>query len=165
MAVEGIFSVLRSTMNGLSMQMKRMNAISENIANAERSPDANNNVYKKQVVVNTNRNRGTHGSFADHFRLRMRGSRTGHIIGNGTTQSGAARRQEAESRFETREIEQTKLVYNPAHPQADENGYIRLPDISVVEEMVDLVSASRSYEANISVMTAAKQMAKRALNI
>ena len=58
-----------------------------------------------------------------------------------------------------------KLQFDPNHPQADENGYVKMPDINMVEEMVDLISASRTYEANVTVINAAKQMAKRALEI
>ena len=57
------------------------------------------------------------------------------------------------------------LVFKPEHPQADENGYVRMPKINVIEEMVDLISATRTYEANVSVMNAAKNIAKRSLEI
>ena len=165
MAMDGIFSVFRSTLNGLSHQMKRMNSISENIANAERSPDSENNVYRKKVVINTSRNGNQRNSFADHFRLKIRSTRAGHIAGNSTRRSTIGQQQAAQPSFKMIEVEDHKLVYNPTHPQADKNGYVRMPNISVIEEMIDLISASRAYEANISVMNAAKQIAKRALNI
>ena len=63
------------------------------------------------------------------------------------------------------EVKGEKLVYNPGHPRADENGYVRMPNVNVVEEMVDLISSSRAYEANTTVLDAAKRMAKNALNI
>ena len=66
---------------------------------------------------------------------------------------------------EVKEIKGEKLVYNPGHPRADENGYVHMPNVNVVEEMVDLVSTSRTYEANVTVLDAAKKMAKHALNI
>ncbi len=58
-----------------------------------------------------------------------------------------------------------KLVFNPNHPQADDKGYVKMPDINMVEEMVDLISVSRSYEANVTVIDAAKQMAKKTFEI
>ena len=58
-----------------------------------------------------------------------------------------------------------RLVYDPQHPLADENGYVRVPDINPVEEMVSLVSATRTYEANVAVMNAAKLIAKKSLEI
>jgi flagellar basal-body rod protein FlgC len=58
-----------------------------------------------------------------------------------------------------------KMVYEPGHPDADSNGYVLLPNVNVVEEMVDLVSATRAYEANIAAITAGKSMAAAALEI
>jgi flagellar basal-body rod protein FlgC len=58
-----------------------------------------------------------------------------------------------------------KLVYDPGHPDADAKGYVALPNVNVVEEMVDMVSATRAYESNIAAITAAKTMAQAALEI
>ena len=58
-----------------------------------------------------------------------------------------------------------RLEYNPAHPDADEQGYVRLPNVNVVTEMVDMISASRAYEANMTALNAAKSMALKALEI
>ena len=63
------------------------------------------------------------------------------------------------------EFEGDKLIYDPRHPMADKNGYIRLPNVNMVEEMVDLIQASRAYEANVSMMTAIKNMANKAMEI
>ena len=57
------------------------------------------------------------------------------------------------------------VVYDPKHPDADANGYVTYPDINVVDEMVDLISASRAFDANVTVINAAKQMITRALDI
>ena len=58
-----------------------------------------------------------------------------------------------------------KLVYEPGHPDADENGYVKMPNVDVVKEMVDLISAQRSYDANITAMNASKSMLMKALEI
>lgn len=58
-----------------------------------------------------------------------------------------------------------KVIYDPSHPDADENGYVLMPNVDVVEEMVDMVSATRSYEANVTVIDAAKNMAMRSIDI
>jgi flagellar basal-body rod protein FlgC len=58
-----------------------------------------------------------------------------------------------------------RLVYDPAHPDAREDGYVVLPDINVVTEMVDMIAASRAYEANVTAMNASKDMIMRALDI
>jgi len=56
-------------------------------------------------------------------------------------------------------------VYDPSHPDADESGYVVLPDINIITEMVDMIAASRAYEANVTVINAAKDMITRALDI
>ncbi|MGG6432062.1 flagellar basal body rod protein FlgC [Anoxybacillus sp. D401a] len=58
-----------------------------------------------------------------------------------------------------------KLVYDPSHPDADENGYVKLPNVDPLKEMVDLMSATRSYEANVTVLNATKGMLMKALEI
>ena len=59
----------------------------------------------------------------------------------------------------------TKIIYDPSHPDADENGYVELPNINVVEEMVNMVNASRAYEANITIAQTTKTMIQSAINI
>ena len=59
----------------------------------------------------------------------------------------------------------TKIVYDPSHPDADENGYVELPNVNVVEEMVNMVNASRAYEANITLAQTTKTMIQSAINI
>ena len=58
-----------------------------------------------------------------------------------------------------------KLVYQPEHPDADEDGYVRMPNVDLLKEMVDMISASRSYEANVTVLNASKGMLMKALEI
>lgn len=59
----------------------------------------------------------------------------------------------------------TRFVYDPNHPDADENGYVELPNVNVVEEMVNMVNASRAYEANVTIAQTAKAMIQSAINI
>ena len=59
----------------------------------------------------------------------------------------------------------TKIVYDPNHPDADENGYVELPNVNVVEEMVNMVNASRAYEANVTIAQTTKTMIQSAINI
>ena len=67
--------------------------------------------------------------------------------------------------YEVIELDEVNKIYDPENPLAGEDGYVVMPKINTVEEMVDLVSASRNYEANISVLTASKNMAKKAMDI
>ncbi|MFQ6604298.1 MAG: flagellar basal body rod protein FlgC [Fidelibacterota bacterium] len=162
----GIFSSLRTTLAGLSSQMKKLNVISENIANAEKLPDENGKVYhRKTVVVSGNPAPATgRSNFGSQMALALRQTKGSHIRHKHNAGSGLQTENQADS-FKVVEMKGDKKVYDPSHPKADENGYVTMPNINTVEEMVDLVSASRLYEANISVMRAAKGMAKKALEI
>jgi len=93
--------------------------------------------------------------------MKLRKTRTAHI------QPGTeiAKTLKNSSDFKVIEHKGEKLVFNPNHPQADEKGYVKMPDVNMVEEMVDLIATSRSYEANVTVIEAAKQMAKRTFEI
>lgn len=163
MKPEGVFSSLRITMSGLSAQMKRLNVISENIANAEKVADDNGNIYHRKRVVITAQEKYRTRSFGEQMSLSMKKTNDSHLIGGGVRSSRLSKPDT--SSFEIIEEKGERLIFDPAHPKADENGYIRMPNVSTVEEMVDLVSASRLYEANVSVLKAAKQMAKKALEI
>jgi len=61
---------------------------------------------------------------------------------------------------EAEDMSDFKLIHNPTHPDADENGYVKMPNVNIVTEMVDMMSASRAYEANITVINAQKEMAQ-----
>lgn len=164
MKVSGIFSAIKTSVAGLSGQLKRMEVISENIANAQSAPDANGNVYQKKVVVADGSERSRQSRFDDQLKLKMRTSEKGHLpsAGNGISKKQAG---SAKDRLKVEEIPGEQLIYNPGHPRADENGFVKMPNVNVIEEMVDLISVSRTYEANVTVLNAAKQMAKKALEI
>ncbi|HDY75623.1 MAG TPA: flagellar basal body rod protein FlgC [Candidatus Marinimicrobia bacterium] len=163
MEVRGIFSTLRTTLTGMSAQMKRMNIISENIANAEKMPDENGNIYKRKVVVQNSVNAGPSGSFGDQMRLRLRRSNGAHF-GNSSKDYSFSGKPNTDT-IEVKEINDIKTVFDPGHPLADIDGFVKMPNVNMIEEMVDMVAASRNYEANVSVMTAAKNMAKKAMEI
>ncbi len=161
----GILSSLRTTLTGLSAQMKKLNVISENIANAEKIPDENGNVYHRKTVVMTAipSGKSSSPSFGNQLSLALRQTKGTHIRHRNSF--GGPRGGDSSSGYKVVETKGERNVYDPSHPRADENGYVKMPNVNTVEEMVDLVSASRLYEANISVMRAAKGMAKKALEI
>lgn len=133
--------------SALTAQRFRMDVISENIANAEVTRTENGQPYRRRVVVMGERPNTK--SFAEHLNNNLNLN-----IGNGVRI--------------TRVIEDPrsfKLVHNPLHPDADENGYVRYPNVEIVTEMIDLMSASRSYEANITAFNTIKNMALKSLEI
>jgi flagellar basal-body rod protein FlgC len=137
--------------SALTAQRLRMDVISSNIANAEttRANFVNGRYepYKRKMVVME-----PMSSFSEILDARLNGAASGGSLG-----VKAARIVEDNS--------PAKLVYNPTHPDADENGYVKMPNVDIMKEMVDMISASRSYEANVTALNATKGMFVKALEI
>ena len=138
--------------SGLTAQRLRMDTIANNMANAETTRVANRpGPYRRQVVLFEARQQPTGGKFASILKNNLQSAGTGvrvHQIKELDDNDSAFRR-----------------VYEPSHPDADENGYVTYPNVNIVEEMVNIISATRSYEANAKVIEATKSMATRALDI
>lgn len=146
------FSALETSASGLTAERLRMDVISNNIANANTTRTADGGPYRRQVVV-----LGSRPSFAAELRNAMGEPVTtdkADEVGRGVRVVQVAQDQRP-----------FKLKYDPTHPDADANGYVRLPNVETVTEMVDLISASRAYEANVTAMNAFKSMVTTALQI
>ncbi|MHA6484405.1 flagellar basal body rod protein FlgC [Paenibacillus sp. strain BS8-2] len=136
--------------SALTAQRMRMDVISSNIANAETTRGSYVNgkfePYKRKLVVLEPNQQ----SFSSMLSQQMGGKEK---------VSGV--------RVSRIEEDQTpnKLVYNPSHPDADENGYVHMPNVDVAKEMVDMIAASRAYEANVTAINATKAMFVKALEI
>ena len=138
-------SALDISGSALTAQKLRMDIISQNLANANTTRTEDGGPYIRQTVVLTPADvNGT--------------SAAGSISGTGGAQ-GVSVSQIVE------DTEGLKYVYDPTHPDADENGYVAMPNVDTVKEMIDMISATRSYEANITAFNAVKQMAANALDI
>lgn len=145
-----IFKGLNISASALTAQRFRMDVISSNIANAEttrgRLVDGQWVPYRRKMVVME----PNQPAFADVFQAQLSGGQTSPGV-------KVTRVVEDPSEF--------RRVYNPEHPDADENGYVLMPNVDIVKEMVDMISATRSYEANITALNATKAMYTKALEI
>jgi len=137
----GIFDALDISASGLIAERTRMDVTSQNLANAQSSG------YKRQDVV-----------------LRESGGGFANVLGKAIGASGDSPRGVEVAEVTTDQAEQRR-VYDPGHPDADAQGYVRLPNVNAVSEMTDLISASRAYEANVTAMNTAKQMFSKTLEI
>jgi flagellar basal-body rod protein FlgC len=137
----GLFDALDISASGLIAERTRMDVTSQNLANAQSSG------YKRQDVV-----------------LREAGGGFANVLGKAIGASGDSRRGVEVAEVTTDQAEQRR-VYDPGHPDADAQGYVRLPNVNAVSEMTDLISASRAYEANVTAMNTAKQMFSKTLEI
>jgi len=137
----GLFDALDISASGLIAERTRMDVTSHNLANAQSSG------YKRQDVV-----------------LRESGGGFANVLGQAIGASGDAGRGVEVAAVTTDQSEQRR-VYDPGHPDADAQGYVRLPNVNAVSEMTDLISASRAYEANVTAMNTAKQMFSKTLEL
>ena len=158
MELKGILSSFQNSVRGMSSQTRRLELVSSNIANADKVVKPGEEVYRKKKLVSR------------EFEPYQRKLRNSVISVKKSNNRHIERSQHLENKRQTQnytivEEEKTQMVYDPSHPYADKDGYIKKPDINVVEEMVDLMSLSRTYEANIKTFNSAKELAKKALDI
>ncbi len=139
--------------SGLTAQRLRMDTIANNMANVETTRVQNGTgPYRRQVVVFEARTLGTAGRSFDNMLDKQI-----EAMGSGVRVKEIRQISENE--------EPLRRVYDPSHPDADEQGYVNYPNVNIVEEMINMISATRAYEANAKVIEASKSMALRALNI
>ena len=152
--------------SGMTAQRKRMDAISSNIANKSvTNVDGNGNPYLRRHIVMKPDPEQTFATTLKKATLKIRHSKRWHI----TEIDSMGRRREKTPLVEGEEIEipnmKKNVVYDPSHPDADAEGFVTYPDINIVEEMVDLMVANRAFDANITVVNAAKEMITKSLEI
>lgn len=142
----GMFDAIDSAASGLTAERLRMDVISNNIANANTTRTTAGGAYRRQMVVFQPRS-STRSSFRQELDQQL--------------QSGTGVRV-AEIKQDQSPL---RTVYDPSHPDANKDGYVEMPNVNVVTEMVDMITATRAYEANVAAVNAAKSMAVKALEI
>jgi flagellar basal-body rod protein FlgC len=144
----GFFSSLDIGASALTAQRLRMDLISQNIANASTTRTENGGPYRRKVAVFEERT--VDGSFSDYLTQ----SSKEKLVGKGVR---VAKIVEDPTPF--------KKVYDPGNPDADKDGYVEMPNVDTITEMVNMISATRAYEANITAMNTTKSMALKTLEI
>ncbi len=138
----GLFDAIDIAGSGLSANRVRMDVTSENLANAQTTKGANGQPYQRQDVVL----RQAPASFP---------SQLAGAMGSGGGQSGGGGVEVAEV---TQDKTPDQLIYNPGSPDANAQGYVKMPNVNTVTEMTDLISESRSYQSDVTAMQTAKSM-------
>ena len=144
----GYLSAFDISASALTAQRLRMDIISQNIANINTTKDKNGLPYRRKTVLFEERSSDV--PFSEYLSTSSRE----RLAGNGVRVTKIV---EDQSDY--------KRVYEPGHPDADEDGYISMPNVDIVTEMVNMISASRAYEANVTSINASKSMAMKALEI
>jgi len=137
-----IIPAIRISASGLDAESRRMEVIANNVANAQTTRGKNGKVFRRQEVV-----------FAAKLAREM--ERRGAADGLGGV----------EIKKIVEDGRPPKRVYRPGHPEADSEGFVSLPNINVVEEMVDMMGAARSYEANLAAIKMSRGMADQAIEM
>lgn len=164
MPVNKLFSSLRVSASGLTANRHWMDAIAENLANAKTTRTDEGGPYRRKVVTFQEVQGRLEGfRSASESKMGIRTTQTGHLL----PQNASAKAVESGSVSAqvNQDSSDFEYVYDPDHPDADSEGYVAYPNVEVVREMVDLITASRAYEANLTAMNAAKGMDKKALEM
>lgn len=144
-----MFDNFRISASGLAAERMRMDVIAQNLANVNTTRGPNGEPYRRHEVV---------------FQTKM-----DDAVASGSTSTTAGDGSSVGNGVEAVGIIEDpsplRSVYDPGHPDADDNGYVYMPNVNPVTEMVDMMTATRAYEANVTALNAAKGMALKALDI
>ena len=140
------FTGLRVASTGLSVQRTRMNITSSNLANVETTRTTEGGAYRRRtaVVAAVPLSTTFDEVFGDALHDQVHGAEVVSV---------------------EKDAEPGRLVYDPEHPDANKEGYVEMPNVNVINEMVNMLTAQRSYEANVTALKALKGMAQQALEI
>lgn len=145
------FNGMNISASGMTAQRLRMDLISQNIANVNTTRDEDGEPYRRQTVLFAEQQSDTFGSILEKTSL----GRSKKVNGNGVQVVGIVEDH----------VTEMKKVYDPSHPDADEEGYVSYPNVNTVTEMTNLIDASRSYEANVTAFNATKNMLLKGLEV
>ncbi len=142
----GMFRAIDTSASGLTAERLRMDVISNNIANVNSTRTESGEPFRRKMVIFQARRPGSRLPLMDRVKPNVPGTgvRVQKIM---------------------EDMAPFKMEYDPNHPDADGEGYVRRPNINIVHEMVDMITATRAYEANVTSINSAKDMISAALNI
>ncbi|HBA49946.1 MAG TPA: flagellar basal body rod protein FlgC [Lachnospiraceae bacterium] len=167
-----MFSAFNINATGMTAERYRMDVISENVANANTTRTADGTPYRRKVVsfsekanqasfqhilgwqTHIHSSSGTNANMTHTHEVVHTHTGLGYT-GNGVRVNGL---------YEDHETEMN-MVYDPSHPDADENGYVTYPNVNIITEMTNMIDASRAYEANATAFNATKAMVQKGLEI
>ncbi|MCY6370394.1 flagellar basal body rod protein FlgC [Clostridium ganghwense] len=140
----GAFNSLRISSSGLSAERLRMDTIASNVANVSTTRGENGQPYRRKVAV-----------FEENLVKEL----------NKTTNTYQSKLKGVKAVGIKEDNSPLRKVYNPSHPDADNEGYVLMPNVNVLNEMADMIAASRAYEANVTAINSEKSMFMKALEI
>jgi flagellar basal-body rod protein FlgC len=164
--MSGFLKAIDVSASGLTLQRKKMDAVAQNIANAETTRTKEGGPYRrKRVLVSEAKEEAPFKTIMTQARNKLSRTNARHMPGLKRFSDNEIDVSMADGNEVSAPASDFRLIHDPDHPDADENGMVKMPNIEIVTEMVDMMTASRAYEANTTAILASKEMAKNALEI
>ncbi len=166
----GLFGAIKTAASGLRGQRTKMDVVARNLANAETTRTGDGTPYRRQRAIFEQ----VLGDKVGQNRLKLSASGGGRGLSTTNSNHLSGLRSRVESTQSSgissdvglaEDASDFRVIYDPGHPDADPEGYVMMPNVNPITEMVDMISASRAYEANISSVQTAKEMFNQALKI
>jgi flagellar basal-body rod protein FlgC len=142
--MNNIFRGMRISSSGLTAERLRMDTIASNIANATTTRGENGQPYVRKVAVFQENLQGEMDKASGKYKTSFKGVKAVGIEADDSP---------------------LRRVYDPAHPDADKEGYVMMPNVNILNEMADMIASTRAYEANVNSINAQKSMFSKALEI
>ena len=151
---------------GMGIQRKRMDLISQNIANADSVRTDDGQPYQRKTLqIKENQSSFASKLSVEGQLLKLNTNNSSHFIANKPDSVSLPAIRSGVEINETVDSRQGEVIFMPEHPEADEKGYVQMSNVNVLNEMVDMIAATRSYEANLTALNSTKQMIKDSLEI
>jgi flagellar basal-body rod protein FlgC len=164
----GWFPGIDISASGLYAQRVKLNQVANNIANINTTRSFSGGPYRRhEVLLKSEDNFSQHLSGLEATKTPLSLTHPRHMPSLDAIESESTRQRQGVEVDEVTEDTVTpfKTVYNPSHPDADKDGYVKLPNVDITQELTDMIIAKRAYEANVASINASKSMARTALDI
>jgi len=164
--MSGLFSSIEVSASGMTLQRQKMDVVAQNIANAETTKTKDGTPYqRKRIIVSESEESVPFRTAMSDARTKLSRTNSRHLVSSPKYSNANLEISKAAAEEINDPASSFRLVHDPDHPDADADGFVKMPDIEIVNEMVDMMAASRAYEANTMAISTAKEMAKNALEI
>ena len=161
-----MFSSLKISGSGLSVFRRKMNIAAENLANAETTKTKDGGPYKKKTLqISAKEVEHAFTQQLNSASVKLIRTDRDHAPGKGIKQANEVEVMHAKGKEYVDPDQQVRVVYEPDHPDADEEGFVRMPDVDPLMEMVEMMTAARAYEANITAIKTIKDITRKSLEI
>lgn len=150
---------------GMNIQRKKMDIVAKNLANIDSTKTAEGVPYKRKLLKIEAFGDDTSKSIESQGHISLKSTNQNHIRGKAGSEGFITNSNYDINGMEVDDTRNGDMVYMPEHPDANENGYVLMPNVNVITEMVDMIAATRGYEANLTAFNASKQIAKDTLDM